>query len=285
MHRVGNGKARRTAAAAVAAVALLTGTAACGGADGGADGGPAARDGAAAPTAASPGGSPAPGGSTDATPGAAPGAAPGATPGASADRSGAPGPGAEQLASFALAPGEKAGEYETGEPFLDEPMSELYDAAPAVCGPLTSLGKAGHTAQAYTKTDVPTELRAVGTDILLRSYDGGGAAAAMKSLAAAGRQCAGGYTEDRAIVTAKVLRVEPVGAPALGDEALAFRIVVQDVKDEGISLYKYLTVIRSGAVTLSFRSDAIDTRDFGGVPQDVVAAQWAKFTKASGKGS
>lgn len=268
MNRVGNsrvGNRRTQAAAAVVAAALLAGAAACGDADGGR---PGARDAVAASA-----------GATGAT------ATTGTGTGTGTARNGAPGPSAEQLASFALAPGEKAGTYEAGESLLDEPMSELYDAEPAACGPLTSLGKAGHTAQAYTRTDVPEELRAVGTDILLRAYPDGGAAAAMKSLAGAGRRCAGGYSEERAVVSAKVLRVEPVKAPALGDEALAFRIVVQDVKDEGISLYKYLTVIRSGAVTLSFRSDAIDTRDFGGVPEEVVAAQWEKFAKASGMGS
>ncbi|MFD3678707.1 hypothetical protein [Streptomyces sp. NPDC058613] len=45
-----------------------------------------------------------------------------------------------------------------------------------------------------------------------------------------------------------------------------------------------LTAIRSGAVTLSFRSDVIDTRDFGGAPEEVVKAQWDKFAKASAAG-
>ncbi|MFG2987045.1 hypothetical protein ACGFYQ_38350 [Streptomyces sp. NPDC048258] len=262
---MGNRKARRTAAAAVAGAALLAGVTACGTGDGG-------RGGGGAPASASPG--------TGANATTSPG------PGSGGPGSGGPaGPGVERLKALALAPGEKAGRYEAGEPVLDEPMSELYDTTPAACGPVTSLGKAGHTAQAYAKTGVPGEWQAVGTEILLRSYKDGGAAAAMKSLAEAGRQCAGGYTEDRALAEAKVLKVEPVEAPALGDEALAFRIVVQDVKDKDISLYKYLTVIRSGPVTLAFRSDAIDTKDFGGVPEEVVTAQWEKFTKGGGAAS
>ncbi|MCX5611834.1 hypothetical protein OHB39_30370 [Streptomyces sp. NBC_00047] len=251
----GYAKVRRTAAAALIGAALTAGTAGCG----------AGTQDKATPSASqshshgqtqSPGGPPGP-----------------------------PGPPVEQLKAFALAPGDKAGPYEATEPLLDEPMSELYEAKPEECGPLTSLGKAGHTAQAYAKTGVPGEWQAVGTDILLRSYKDGGSAAAMKALAEAGRQCAGGYTEDRALAEGKVLKVEPVKAPALGDEALAYRIVVQDVKDKDISLYKYLTVIRSGPVTLSFRSDAIDTKDFGGVPAEVVTAQWEKFAKASGAAS
>ncbi|MER5728475.1 hypothetical protein ABT084_09050 [Streptomyces sp. NPDC002138] len=198
----------------------------------------------------------------------------------------APGPGAARLKALALAPGEKAGAYEADEPVLDEPMNESYEATPAVCQPLTSLGKAGHSAQAYVKTGVPGGIQDIGTEILLRSYkDGGAATAALKSLAAAGKQCAGGYTEDRMLAEGKVLKVEAVAAPRLGDEAQAYRIVVQDVKEKNLSLYKYLTVIRSGSVTLSFRSDILDIKDFGGVPPEIVTAQWEKFARGTGASS
>lgn len=257
---------RRTATAALIGAALVAGTTACGGSGTGTGGK------AAASASQSPGGA-------SQSPATSP------SPAASPSPAGPPGPTVEQLKTFALAPGDKAGQYEAAEPLLDEPMSEMYEAAPAACGPLSTLGKAGHTAQAYVKTDVPGEWQTVDTEILLRSYSGGGAAAAMKSLAEAGKQCGGGYTEDRALVEAKVLKVEPVKAPALGDEALSYRIVVQDVKDKDTSLYKYLTVIRSGSVTLSFRSDIIDIKDFGGVPTEVVTAQWEKFAKASGAAS
>ncbi|MCX5151899.1 hypothetical protein OHB36_34990 [Streptomyces sp. NBC_00320] len=247
MYGVGNGQQlRRAAGAVIGAAALLAGTAGCSG---------------------------------PATEGAAAGAPTGS---AVASPAGAPGPGVERLKELVVAEGEKFGPYEVTEPLLDEPMSELYEARPAGCLPLTSLGKAGHTAQAYAKASVPGRFQAVGTEILLRSYrDAGAAAAAVKSLADAGGRCAGGYTEDRALAEAKVLKVEAVQAPALGDEARAYRIVTQDVKDPGISLYKYLTLVRSGAVTLAFRSDVIDTKDFGGVPQEIVAGQWEKFAKGT----
>ncbi|MFD3651601.1 hypothetical protein ACFWVT_08100 [Streptomyces cyaneofuscatus] len=206
-------------------------------------------------------------------------------PGTSSGPAGALAPTAGQLASYVLAPGAEAGRYEASEGMLDEPSSEAYEAMPKVCTPLTTLSGAGHTAHAYVTVGVPGEFQEVDTDILMRSYSGDGAAAAMKSLSEAGRRCAVGYTEDRALVEANVTEVKPVAAPSLGDEALAFRIVVQDVKDRNISLYKYLTVIRSGSVTLSFRSDILDVKDFGGVPPEVMTAQWEKFTKASGAGS
>ncbi|MEV0411129.1 hypothetical protein AB0I68_10075 [Streptomyces sp. NPDC050448] len=250
MHGVGNKKRfRRAAGVVIGTAALLAGAAGCSG-PGKAAGGAAAG----APT-----------GSAVASPG------------------GTPGPGAERLKELAVATGEKFGPYEVGEPLLDEPMSELYEARPVACQPLTSLGKAGHTAQAYAKVSGPGQFQGwVGTEILLRSYrDAGAAAAAVKSLAEAGGRCAGGYTEDRALAEAKVVRVEPVRAPVLGDEARAYRIVTQDVKDPGISLYKYLTLVRSGSVTLAFRSDVIDTKDFGGVPQEIVTGQWEKFAKGS----
>ncbi|MGW9374944.1 hypothetical protein ACWGVR_33590 [Streptomyces xanthophaeus] len=248
---------RRTATAALIGAALLAGTTACGGGTGTAE--------KAAPSASG-----------------SPGSGAAGSPSAAASPSGAPGPTLEQLKTYALAPGDRAGRYEAGEPLLDEPMSDMYEADREACTPLSTLSSAGHTAQAYVKAQVPGEWQAVDTEILLRSYAGDGAAGAMKALAEAGRQCAGGYTEDRALVEAKVLKVEPVKAPSLGDEAQAYRIVVQDVKDKEISLYKYLTVIRSGSVTVSFRSDVIDTKDFGGVPAEVVTAQWEKFAKASG---
>ncbi|TDU74333.1 hypothetical protein [Streptomyces sp. KS 21] len=247
MYGVGNEQRfRRAAGAVIGAAALLVGTAGCSGSGTG-------EAAAGVPT-----------GSAVASP------------------SGTPGPGVDRLKELVVAQGEKFGPYEVTDPLLDEPMSELYEAQPTACQPLTSLGKAGHTAQAYAKAGVPGQFQAVGTEILLRSYpDAGAAAAAVKSLADAGGRCAGGYTEDRALAEAKVLRVEPVPAPALGDEARAYRIVTQDVKDPGISLYKYLTLVRSGSVTLAFRSDVIDTKDFGGVPQEIVTGQWERFARGT----
>ncbi|MEU9027582.1 hypothetical protein AB0D46_08595 [Streptomyces sp. NPDC048383] len=195
---------------------------------------------------------------------------------------GPPGPDAAALKALVLTAGAKAGRYEADEPFLDEPFSEIYEAEPAVCLPLTTLATAGHTAQAYATVGVPGKPLDVDTAVLLRSYrDANAAGAALKSLAEAGKRCAGGYTEERAVIDAKVLRVEPVAAPAIGDEALAYRIVTRDVKDEGASLHQYLTVVRSGPVTLSFSSDIVDTTDFGGVPQEIVTAQWEKFSRGN----
>ncbi|MET9427680.1 hypothetical protein [Streptomyces sp. NPDC003036] len=107
----------------------------------------------------------------------------------------------------------------------------------------------------------------------------------MAALATAGTACAGGFTEDRALTKARYLKVEPVKAPAIGDEAKAFRFTIQDVKNKDLRLYEYLTVLRSGSTTLSFRADVLDTKDFGGVPQEVVTAQWEKFRAATGSGA
>ncbi|MFD0430583.1 hypothetical protein ACFQ60_34035 [Streptomyces zhihengii] len=98
-----------------------------------------------------------------------------------------------------------------------------------------------------------------------------------------GESCAGGFTEVRTLARAKVLSVEPAEAPALGDEAKAFRITIEDVKSDR-RLYEYLTVVRSGPTTLSFRADYLGTKDVGGVPREIVEAQWKQFTDA-GSGS
>ncbi|MEV6569592.1 hypothetical protein [Streptomyces sp. NPDC051577] len=270
-----NGVAR--AASVVMGAALLFGSAACG-ASGGTDENATDKKAKAAASATPGGGAGATGGAT------APATT--STPSGSPSPTAVSGPETERLKGLVMALGEKAGPYETGLALLDEPFDEIYDASPAVCQPLTGLGRAGHTAQAYAQLSVPDEVSGVDTDVLLRSYkDAGAAGSVMKSLAEAGKRCAAGYSEERTLVDAKVLRVEPVPAPKLGDEAQAYRIVVQDVKDKGASLYTYLTLVRSDATTLSFRSDLLGVDDFGGVPGEIVTAQWEKFSRGAGAGS
>ncbi|WP_405388308.1 hypothetical protein OG596_10310 [Streptomyces sp. NBC_01102] len=95
----------------------------------------------------------------------------------------------------------------------------------------------------------------------------------------AGRECAGGLTEERAVARATYEKAEPTALPAFADEAdeaKAYRFTVLDVKGK-LRLYEYLTVVRSGSTTLAFRAEILGTKDIGGVPQDVMAAQWRKF--------
>lgn len=116
-------------------------------------------------------------------------------------------------------------------------------------------------------------------DVTLRSYTNGDAADVMKALGRAGKGCAGGFTEERAIARAKYLKVEPAKAPDFAAEAdgvKAYRFTVRDVKEKS-ELYEYLTVVRSGSTTLAFRGETTSTEDIGGIPQDVMAEQWRKF--------
>jgi hypothetical protein len=165
----------------------------------------------------------------------------------------------------------------------DGPFGDAYTARPEVCQPLVSLaeGATEHdpVAEVHRVTSDPYADPGVEVDLQLRSYAAQDAAAIMKALGKAGRECADGFTEERAINDAKVLRVDTVEAPDVGDEAHAFRIVTQDVKDAELKLYEYLTVVRTGSTTLSFRTHLLGTDDFGGVPQEIVDAQWEKFTK------
>ncbi|MGW0702426.1 hypothetical protein ACWD0A_24570 [Streptomyces sp. NPDC002867] len=191
------------------------------------------------------------------------------------------------LKAVAFADGERIGPYTASETD-GAPLGEDYTADPARCGPLVSLGPGATAhdpaAEVHREVDVADEAAGIGVLVQLRSYAGDGASAVMQDLSAAGDACAGGYTEVRAVARARVLKVEPVEAPAVGDEAEAFRFTVLDVKGE-LKLYEYLTVVRSGTVTLSFRADFLGTKDIGAVPREIIDAQWKKFSAAHGSGA
>ncbi|MET7645274.1 hypothetical protein ABZS83_16825 [Streptomyces sp. NPDC005426] len=248
------GRRRRLAAVGIAA-AMALGASACGGDGDGTDGGAAGGD---------------------------------KQPKASAGPSGSAAPGEGRLRAASFTDGEKVGAYTASEYVLDGPLGDAYTAAPAGCQPLVSL--AGEVsdpdpaAQVQRKVDIPDEMLGLSVDVTLRSYGNGGAATVMKALGKAGKDCAGGFTEQRAIAAAKYLKVEPARAPAFAaeaDEAKAYRFTILDVKGKE-KLYEYLTVVRSGSTTLSFRGEITGTRDIGGVPPEVMAAQWAKFRAAKG---
>ncbi|MFF9818317.1 hypothetical protein [Streptomyces sp. NPDC014006] len=246
-------RARHTAAAALAA-AVLTATAACGAHDAG-------RTAAASPAVSSP-----------APPVAAPAGPEPLT--------------RTQLLAAALSEEDDAGAYTAQEPVDGEPPAgDTYTAEPDVCQPLVSLAKGAtpHDPAAEIVRTVwdPDAERGVDIDLRLRSYTSADAAAVMRALGRAGRECAHGFTEERVLADAKVVRVETLRPPDAGEEAYAFRITTQDVEDTRVELYEYLTVIRAGSTILSFRADTHSTEDVGGVPQDVVDAQWRKFRRAT----
>ncbi|MFI2779062.1 hypothetical protein [Streptomyces sp. ALB3] len=248
LHGAGGG---RGAVATGCVVVALVGLAGCGGGDDGSDKGRADRS----PTASRPAATAARGdGLTEA-----------------------------QLTAVALTDGERAGTLTASEYTLDGPLGDAYTADPAVCQPLVSLAGdvSDHdpVAQVQRKADKPEEMLGVTVDVTLRSYGDGEAEKVMDSLDRAGRECAGGLTEERAVARARYEKVEPAALPSFAgeaDEAKAFRFTVLDVKGK-LKLYEYLTVLRSGSTTLAFRGEILGTEDIGGVPQDVMAAQWKKF--------
>ncbi|MET7618765.1 hypothetical protein [Streptomyces sp. NPDC005408] len=193
-----------------------------------------------------------------------------------------------QLKAVSFTDGDKVGAYTASEYDLGSPLGEDYTADPADCQPLVSLAKGATAhdpaAEVNRGLDVLDEWTGPSVTVQLRSYAKGEAAAVMRSLGAAGSRCAAGFTEERAIAKAKYLRVEPVKAPAFGDEARAYRFTVLDVKGK-LKLYEYLTVVRSGSTTLSFRAEIIGTKDIGGVPEEVMKAQWEKFRAGSNTGA
>ncbi|THA71290.1 hypothetical protein E6R60_28470 [Streptomyces sp. A0642] len=193
-----------------------------------------------------------------------------------------------RLKAASFTDGEKVGAYTASEYVLDGPLGDAYTAVPDGCQPLVSLsGEVSDpdpAAEVQRKVDVPDEMLGVSVDVTLRSYANGGAASVMKALDKAGRDCAGGFTEQRAVAAAKYLKAEPAKAPAFAaeaDEAKAYRFTILDVKGQQ-KLYEYLTVVRVGSTTLAFRAEITSTKDIGGVPPEVMAAQWAKFRAAKG---
>ncbi|MGW7054551.1 hypothetical protein [Streptomyces sp. NPDC054887] len=256
MFGAGKHSRRRRGAALVAAGLLLAGAAACGGGqDGGGQDGDTGQDGKR------------PGGRGTAS-------------------AGAQGPEAlteAQLTAASFTDGESVGEYTASEFTLGAPHGDDYTAEPALCQPLVSLA-ADVTdydlkSEVNRQVDVPDEVLGLTVAVQLRSYGGGDAARVMKALARAGRECADGFTEVRAIAKGEYLKVEPVDAPEFGagaDEARAYHFTILDVKGK-LKLHEYLTVVRSGSATLSFRGEITSTKDFGGVPESVTDAQWEKF--------
>ncbi|MFD5098501.1 hypothetical protein [Streptomyces albidochromogenes] len=188
-----------------------------------------------------------------------------------------------QLTAASFTDGEAVGKYTASAFTLGAPHSDDYTADPAVCQPLVSLAAdvTDHDmrSEVNRRVDVAGEMLGVSVAVQLRSYGGGDAARVMKALDRAGKECADGFTEVRAVAKGTYLKVEPVRAPEFGagaDEARAYHFTILDVKGK-LRLHDYLTVVRSGSTTLSFRAELLGTKDFGGVPKAVTDAQWEKF--------
>lgn len=206
-----------------------------------------------------------------------------------AEAAGIPVPTAERLEEAALRDGARIGghgTYEIGVPLLEGPPEDFleYRADRAVCQPLVSLARGATGEDPAAEVNREAVLgEGIGqrqVSVQLRSYGSGGAARVLAALREAGTACAGGFVEERGVAEARYRSVEPLEAPDLGDEAVAYRLRIEDVKDRDLVLTEYLTVVRSGATTLSFRLEAFPPDDPGGVPRELVAAQWDAFTRA-----
>ncbi|MBN3929095.1 hypothetical protein IQ279_05480 [Streptomyces verrucosisporus] len=268
---------RRRAGLPAAALVLALTVAACGGGGGSREAGGTGPSGGAGPSS-SPEGQPA--------------SSEGEKAGGSAAREAALG----RLEAAAFEAGGTAASYLVS-PVTDEPLWDLmeYRADRAECQPLVSLaaGAVDDDPAAEVHREVELDdfdedpmggLTGRGVAVQLRSYGPGGAARVFSALRKAGSECDGGFTEERVLAEAVYRSVEPVGAPEVGDEAVAYRLRIEDVKDGELVLTEYLTVVRSGSTTLSFRLEALSPDDPGPVPDDLVRAQWEAFEK-SGAGA
>ncbi|MCS0606259.1 hypothetical protein NX794_34365 [Streptomyces sp. LP11] len=87
------------------------------------------------------------------------------------------------------------------------------------------------------------------TTVNLSSYDGDGAAKALAAVGAAVKACAGGFTGKQAGATAKVARVTEAKSTAVGDESVAFGLVIDDDGEKGTV---YGEVVRQGNTVASY---------------------------------
>ncbi|MFI0981953.1 hypothetical protein ACH4SP_33720 [Streptomyces sp. NPDC021093] len=185
------------------------------------------------------------------------------------------------LTARALTPGEETGPYRAGEYTVSGgPLSDDYTAAPAVCQPLVGLraARGGPAAQVHRRLADPGKPQGTDVAVQLRTYAAGRAAGVLADLRTAGQKCAGGFAEVRGAARGTYTAVGKLPAPAgVGDEAQAFRLTLLDGKD-GAPSYEYLTVVRSGPTVLSFRAQTLESADLGGVPKEIVDAQWEKFS-------
>ncbi|MFW6695357.1 hypothetical protein [Streptomyces sp. MAR4 CNX-425] len=197
-----------------------------------------------------------------------------------------------RLKKAALREGSTAGGYIVSLPVSEEPSYDDlgYTASKRVCQPLVSLAEgATETDPVATvnraadpfESDSGPKLTAPSVDIQLRSYRGGDAETVMQALRDATDACGDGFTEDRTLSSAPVRSVEEIDGPRVAeeaDESVSVRLRVEDVKDEDIVFTEYLTVVRVGTQTASFRLESLDQKDHGPLPAALVQAQVANLT-------
>ncbi|MEE1927997.1 hypothetical protein V1J52_07275 [Streptomyces sp. TRM 70351] len=192
--------------------------------------------------------------------------------------------GREELEAAAFEAGTRVGGFAVSAFALDGPSyDELeYRADRAVCQPLVSLAPGATEtdpgATVNRRVELGDGVMAPKVDVQLRSYPEGGAEAVLAALRTAGTACGDGFTEDRTLARAPVLAVTGAAAPDAGDESVAFRLEVRDVKDPDTVFTEYLTVVRVGTVTAAFRLEPLDEEDHGRVPDVVVAEQLGRLT-------
>ncbi|MFF9484730.1 hypothetical protein [Streptomyces sp. NPDC014676] len=114
--------------------------------------------------------------------------------------------------------------------------------------------------------------------ISLASYEGDGAAQALKGLTTAAEKCAGGFTATVAGEEMQVVKAATTAAPEGGDEGTAITLTV--AADEDVKAPSKIVVVRKGATLVTFSvvnlASMATGEDFD-VPADVVDAQLGKL--------
>ncbi|KES08147.1 hypothetical protein BU52_06870 [Streptomyces toyocaensis] len=206
--------------------------------------------------------------------------------------------GAAELEKAALAQSDvKSGKVATKLPATDDITEDQVKSGDAACLPLAhaqagvAQGEPAATVKrSWTGEPVkPSEgtkpedalLAALDVDkmlINLASYDGDGAAQALKGLTTAAEKCAGGFTATVAGEEMKVVKVATTAAPEGGDEGTAITLTV--AAEEDVKAPSKIVVVRKGATLVSFSAvnlAAMATGEDFEVPADVVDAQVGKL--------
>lgn len=225
---------------------------------------------AAAPTAS---GTPATGAGAPATGGPAEAGSPGAQPPAPAPAGSTRVLSKEELRTALVGPGDIKGW--TGMEMPVEIGKAQLSTRPADCQPIENIrtGKIKPESAAYAFTTVgpdgggsPTAL----TQIMLASFDGGGAQQVLADLRTALTSC----TRYEGSIP-KPGTVAALPAPKLGEEALSYSLTSDGKTQE-------LTVVRQGSVVAVFSPSSLSGGAPAKTPQEVLAGQVAKVRTTAG---
>ncbi|MDO0935911.1 hypothetical protein QQY66_31050 [Streptomyces sp. DG2A-72] len=137
---------------------------------------------------------------------------------------------------------------------------------------------AAKSAEELTEADIENAFSVNMTFVGLSSYEGDGAAQAIKAVSDGIAACSGGFTITAQGETQKITKVSSQQAPTGGDESVAFS-VDSDMDGEGTATFNTRVLRHGGTVSTYYTVDfaQMGTGKAAEVPSAVVDAQAAKL--------